>query len=178
MSKHTSCEFFPLNIALLTLSDSRSAAEDSSGDLLQQLASDAGHRVVQRQLLVHNRYQIRACVSQWIASDEVQVVIVNGGTGFAAGNCTPEALRPLFDQEVEGFGEHFRQLSFADIGSSSVQSRALAGLANGTLIFAVPGSGGACRQAWQALIAPQLDSRTGPCNFVAHVKNSPQPSCR
>lgn len=178
MSKHTSKEFFPLTIAVLTLSDSRTAADDSSGDLLQQLATSAGHRVVQRALLGHNRYAIRACVSTWIAGDDVQVVIVNGGTGFARGNCTPEALRPLFDSEVEGFGEQFRQLSFADIGSSSLQSRALAGLANGTLIFAIPGSGGACRQAWEALIAPQLDSRTGPCNFVAHVKNSPQPACR
>ncbi|MCA6063751.1 molybdenum cofactor biosynthesis protein B [Thalassolituus marinus] len=178
MRKHANREFFPLNIALLTLSDSRSAEQDSSGDLLQQLAGDAGHRVLQRSLLPHDRYQIRAQVSQWIASSDVQVIIINGGTGFAAGNCTPEAIRPLFDSEVEGFGEQFRQLSFADIGSSSMQSRALAGMANGTLLFAVPGSGGACRQAWEALIAPQLDGRTGPCNFVAHVKNSPQPACR
>ncbi|QQD23913.1 molybdenum cofactor biosynthesis protein B [Venatoribacter cucullus] len=178
MSKRQPAEFFPLNLAILTLSDSRTAATDSSGDALQQLAESAGHRVCERALLSHNRYAIRALVSQWIASERVQVVVLNGGTGFAAGNCTPEAIRPLFDTEVEGFGELFRQLSYADIGSSSLQSRALAGMANGTLLFAIPGSGGACRQAWEQLIAPQLDSRTGPCNFVAHIKNSPQPSCR
>lgn len=178
MSKLRTTEFFPLQLAVLTLSDSRTQADDSSGDCLQQLAEMAGHRVCERALLPHNRYQIRALVSEWIASDHIQVIILNGGTGFSAGNCTPEAIRPLFDTEVEGFGELFRQLSFADIGSSSLQSRALAGIANGTLIFAIPGSGGACRQAWEHLIAPQLDSRTGPCNFVAHIKNSPQPACR
>jgi len=178
MSKHTSKEFFRLNIAILTLSDHRTPAEDSSGNLLLALAQESGHTIRARALLKHNRYDIRACISDWIASQDIQVIIINGGTGFSEGNCTPEAIRPLFDAEVEGFGEQFRQLSFTDIGSSSMQSRALAGIANKTLIFAVPGSGGACRQAWEALIAPQLDSRTGPCNFVAHVKNSPVNTCR
>lgn len=177
MSKHKTREFYPLTLALLTLSDTRTAADDSSGNLLAGLITSAGHQLITRNLLPHNRYQIRAVLSRWIASDDIQVVLINGGTGFSQGNCTVEAITPLFDQTVEGFGEQFRQLSFADIGSSSMQSRAIAGLANGTLIFAMPGSGGACQQAWHALIAPQLDSRTGPCNFVAHIKNSPQKSC-
>ena len=177
MSDATKHPFFPLNIAILTLSDRRSSSEDSSGDLIVKLAQDDGHTVRARALLKHNRYDIRACVSSWIASQDIQVIIINGGTGFSPGNCTPAAICPLLDQEVEGFGEQFRQLSFADIGSSSLQSRALAGLANGTLIVALPGSPGACRLAWQSLIAPQIDSRTGPCNFVAHLKNSPVTVC-
>src|SRR5690606_35692629 len=142
------------------------------------LAETAGHRVCERALLPHNRYAIRELVSHWIASERVQVVVLNAGTGFAAGNCTPEAIRPLLDTAVEGFGELFRQLGYADIGSSTRQSRALAARANGTLLFPIPGAGGACRQAWEQLTAPELDSRTRPCNFGAHIKNSPQPSGR
>lgn len=169
--------FYPLNIAVLTVSDRHTAVTDSSGDLLQELASNVGHEIVQRSICGSNRYAIRALLSQWIASEDIQVVLVNGGTGFAQNNCTPEAICPLFDNEVEGFGEQFRALSFSDIGTSAMQSRALAGLANGTLIFVMPGSGNACRLAWEKLIAEQIDSRTGPCNFVAHIKNSPQTSC-
>lgn len=169
--------FYSLNIAVLTVSDRHTAATDSSGDLLQELASAAGHEIMQRSICGSNRYAIRAALSQWIASEDIQVVLINGGTGFAQNNCTPEAIRPLFDSEVEGFGEQFRALSFSDIGTSAMQSRALAGLANGTLIFAMPGSGSACRLAWEKLIAEQIDSRTGPCNFVAHIKNSLQTNC-
>ncbi|SEA25226.1 molybdenum cofactor biosynthesis protein B [Alkalimonas amylolytica] len=164
--------FMPLQLAILTVSDSRSRATDSSGDLLQQLAEQAGHRVLERALLPNNRYALRAQISQWIVSPAVQVVLVNGGTGFAANNCTVEALMPLFDQAIDGFGELFRQLSFQSIGSASLQSRACAGLANQTLMFAMPGSGSACELAWQQLIAPQLNAETGPCNFVPHLKSS------
>lgn len=121
-------------------------------------------------LVKDNRYRIRAVVSSWIASEDVQVVIVNGGTGFNSKNSTPEALVPLFDREIEGFGELFRMISYEEIGSANLQSRAVAGLANQTLIFAVPGSGGACQSAWERIIQDQLDARTRPCNFVSHVK--------
>ncbi|MDP4528479.1 molybdenum cofactor biosynthesis protein B [Alkalimonas delamerensis] len=169
--------FQSLQLAILTVSDSRSRANDSSGDLLQHRAERAGHQVPERALLPNNRYQLRAQISQWIASPAVQVVLVNGGTGFAAGNCTVEALTPLFDHPIDGFGELFRQLSFQRIGSASVQSRACAGLANQTLIFAMPGSGSACELAWQQLIEPQLNAATGPCNFVPHLKNSTAAGC-
>ena len=169
--------FQPLQLAILTVSDSRSRANDSSGDLLQQLAKQAGHQVLERAVLPNNRYALRAQISQWIASPTLQVILVNGGTGFAASNCTVEALTPLFDQPIDGFGELFRQLSFQSIGSASLQSRACAGLANQTLIFAMPGSGSACELAWQQLIAPQLNAATGPCNFVPHLKNSTATGC-
>lgn len=163
-------QFVPLSVALLTISDSRTASADSTGDWLAKALASEGHSLLSRTLCANNKYQIRAQVSEWIASKQIQVVLVNGGTGFAAGNCTVTALQPLFDQVVAGFGEQFRHLSFLDIGSSSMQSRAIAGLANGTLIFAMPGSGGAARLAWEKLIQPQLDARQGPCNFVAHLK--------
>lgn len=169
--------FYPLTIAVLTVSDSRNADNDSSGDLLCQLLQSAGHQVAERTLLPNNKYQIRAVLSQWIASDTIQVVLLNGGTGFAAGNCSVEAITPLLDDTVPGFGELFRQLSFNELGSAALQSGALAGLANGTLLFVMPGSGGACTLAMQQLILPQLDGRTGPCNFVAHVKNRSTNSC-
>lgn len=169
--------FYPLTIAVLTVSDSRNLDNDSSGDLLCQQLQNAGHQLAKRTLLPNNKYQIRAVLSQWIASDTVQVVLINGGTGFAAGNCSVEAIVPLLDDTVPGFGELFRQLSFNELGSAALQSGALAGLANGTLVFAMPGSGGACTLAMQQLILPQLDGRTGPCNFLAHLKNSPTSSC-
>lgn len=169
--------FYPLKIAVLTVSDSRNSNNDSSGELLSQMLLSADHQLVDRALLPNNKYQLRAKLSQWIASDNIQVVLINGGTGFQYTNCTVTALTPLLDTEVPGFGELFRQLSFNELGSAALQSGALAGLANGTLIFAMPGSGGACRLAMQQLILPQLDSKTGPCNFVAHVKNSQLKSC-
>lgn len=169
--------FYPLNIAVLTVSDSRTSENDSSGDLLCALLHNANHQLAARALVPNNKYQLRATLSQWIASDSIQVVLINGGTGFHHTNCTVEALLPLLDKPVTGFGELFRQLSFAELGSAAMQSGTIAGLANGTLIFAMPGSGAACTLAMQQLILPQLDSRTGPCNFVAHVKNSSSNRC-
>lgn len=169
--------FQPINLAIITVSDKHTPATDSSGDLLAGLAQHEGHYVSERLVLPHNRYLLRADISRLIASTQVQVVIVNGGTGFADHNVTIDAIKPLLDKEMLGFGEQFRHLSFLDIGSSSLQSQACAGLANGTLICAIPGSEGACELAWQALIAPQIDARVGPCNSVAHLKNSQQTAC-
>lgn len=165
-----SSEFIPANIAILTVTDRRTEAEDTSGQYLQEAAEQAGHHVVTRVLVKDNIYQIRALVSVWIASDEVQVVLINGGTGFTGGDHTPEALLPLLDRQVEGFGELFRTLSFEEIGTAAIQSRALAGMANQTVIFAMPGSTRACRTAWQRIIAEQLDARHRPCNFLPHLK--------
>ncbi|PPK50367.1 molybdenum cofactor biosynthesis protein B [Marinobacter persicus] len=170
MGKSDTSIFHPLTLAILTVSDRRTHEDDTSGDLLKNLATEAGHQVVERKLLPNNRYQLRACVSQWIAGNEVQVVLINGGTGFSEGNSTVEALQPLFDREVPGFGELFRQLSYQQLGSSALQSGAIGGLANQTLVIAVPGSGNACELAWHELIQPQLDSRTRPCSFYSHLK--------
>ncbi|WP_416261912.1 molybdenum cofactor biosynthesis protein B [Gibbsiella quercinecans] len=167
---HTSSEFIPLRIAVMTVSDRRSEAEDTSGDYLQQAAQETGHTVVARALVKDNVYQIRAQISLWIASDDVQAVLVNGGTGFTEQDNTPQALLPLFDREIEGFGELFRMVSYEEIGTATIQSRALAGIANRTVIFAVPGSTRACRTAWERVIEEQLDARHRPCNFQPHVK--------
>lgn len=169
MSK-LSGDFVALNVAVMTVSDNRDAANDTSGDYLREALSEAGHQVVDHAIVADNLYRIRATVSRWIASEDVQVVIINGGTGFNSKNSTPEALLPLFDREIEGFGELFRMISYEEIGSATLQSRAVAGMANETLIFAVPGSGNACRSAWERIIADQLDARTRPCNFVSHLK--------
>lgn len=158
--------FTPLAIAVLTISDTRTAADDSAGDLLAGLIETAGHRLVERALCRDDVYQLRAVVSRWIAAEEVRVILSTGGTGITGRDSTPEAVRPLFDKHIEGFGELMRQLSYAEIGASALQSRTLAGLANGTLIFCLPGSPGACRTAWDGILAPQLDSRTKPCNFA------------
>jgi len=163
-------EFTALNVAVLTVSDKHTAESDTSGNWLKAAASEAGHQVVDHVIVPDNRYRIRATVSRWIASSDVQVVLINGGTGFNSKNSTPEALLPLFDREIEGFGELFRMVSFEDIGTSTLQSRAVGGMANQTLIFAVPGSTGACQLAWERIICDQLDARTRPCNFVSHVK--------
>lgn len=165
-----STEFIPTRIAILTVSSRRGEEDDTSGHFLRDSALEAGHKVVAKAIVKENRYAIRAQVSVWIASDDVQVVLINGGTGFTEGDQAPEALLPLFDHEVEGFGELFRMLSFEEIGTSTLQSRALAGIANKTLIFAMPGSTKACRTAWDNIIAPQLDARTRPCNFHSHIK--------
>lgn len=167
MPNHTNFE--ALDIALLTVSDKHTADTDSTGDWLEHAVQQAGHRLSARGMTASNRYSIRARVSDWIANQSIQVVVVNGGTGFAAHNCTEVALKPLLDKEVVGFGELFRQLSFQSIGTASMQSQAFAGLANHTIIFAVPGSGGAAKLAWDELIASQLDARQGPCNFVPHL---------
>ena len=158
--------FIPLNLAVLTVSDTRSAANDASGDLLAALVGASGHHLWDRALVPDNRYRIRAQVSAWIAAEEVQVILTTGGTGVTGRDGTPEAIEPLFDKRLDGFGECFRALSFEEIGTSSMQSRAVAGVANGTYLFSVPGSPGACRLAFERLIAPQLDARTRPCNLA------------
>ncbi len=162
-------EFIPLKIAVLTVSDSRTAADDSSGDYLVSALTQAGHRLADRALCADNLFRIRAQVSQWIVDEAVQVVLINGGTGFNEQNRVPEAVGVLFERTVQGFGEMFRQLSFAEIKGSAMQSRALAGLANRTLICCLPGSTGACQLGWEQLIRDQLDARTRPCNFVSHL---------
>ncbi|HEI8504397.1 TPA: molybdenum cofactor biosynthesis protein B [Serratia marcescens] len=167
---HASSEFIPAHIAILTVSDSRGAAEDTSGQYLQEAAQEAGHQVVDRAIVKDDIYQIRARVSAWIADDNVQAVLITGGTGFTARDNTPEALLPLFDREVEGVGELFRMVSYEEIGTATIQSRALAGLANRTVIFAMPGSTRACRTAWERIIEEQLDARHRPCNFQPHLK--------
>lgn len=162
--------FIPLGIAVLTISDTRDLAEDTSGQFLVDAATAAGHELIDRAIVKDDIYAIRAVVSKWIAEENVNAIITTGGTGFAGRDSTPEAVAPLFDKTVEGFGEVFRAVSFEEIGSSTVQSRALAGLANRTVIFCVPGSTGACRTAWNSVIGDQLDSRHRPCNFVALLK--------
>jgi molybdopterin adenylyltransferase len=158
--------FLPLAIAVLTVSDSRTDADDTSGDYLREQAAAAGHRVVDKRICRDDIYQLRALFSRWIADDDVRVVISTGGTGITGRDSTPEAVLALFDKTIDGFGELFRQISYADIGASTVQSRAFAGIANGTLIFCLPGSTGACRTAWEGILREQLDSRTRPCNFA------------
>ena len=156
----------PLAIAVLTISDSRTPDNDTSGDLLVERLTGDGHLLASRDLIPDNVYQIRATVSNWIADDTTDVVLATGGTGFTGRDSTPEALLPLFDKTIEGFGELFRQISYGEIGSSTIQSRALAGLANATLIFAVPGSTNACATAWDHILQDQLDSTFRPCNFA------------
>lgn len=160
-------EFKPLDIAVLTLSDTRTAENDTSGDALVEMLKDAGHNLAARELCPDDVYRMRAIVAQWIADPGIDVVLTTGGTGFTGRDSTPEALGPLFDRPIDTFGELFRQLSYQEIGSSTVQSRCLAGLANKTLVFCVPGSTGACRTAWNGILKEQLDSRHKPCNFVA-----------
>jgi len=168
---HKEADFIALNIAVLTLSDSRTLATDTSGQFLEDALRAAGHRLAARELCKDDMYTSRAVVSAWIADPAIDVVISTGGTGLTRRDSTPEALRPLFDQTIEGFGELFRQLSFEEIGSSTVQSRALAGLANQTLVFCLPGSTGACRTGWQRILKAQLDSRHRPCNFAAQTRS-------
>ena len=158
--------FVPLNIAVLTVSDTRDEATDTSGALLRDMLLRDGHVCAAKRIVRDDRYLIRAVVSQWIADEAVQVVIATGGTGFTGRDITPDALLPLFDKPIEGFGELFRQISFTEIGTSTVQSRALGGIANGTLIFALPGSSNACRTGWEKLLRDQLDIRHKPCNFA------------
>ncbi|WP_216900576.1 molybdenum cofactor biosynthesis protein B [Synechococcus sp. CCY 9618] len=155
-----------LAIALLTVSDTRTLAEDPSGDALQQRLDVAGHRLLERTLVPDDRYRIRAEISRWIADPAVQVVISSGGTGLTGRDGTPEAVAPLLDKTIEGFGELFRVLSFETIGTSTLQSRALAGVANGTVVFVLPGSLDAVTTAWDRLIRAQLDTSTRPCNLV------------
>lgn len=161
--------FIPLNIAILTVSDTRTLDKDTSGKYLADSLTEAGHTLAERALTTDDIYQIRAKVSQWIADPSVHAIITTGGTGFYTRDQIPEALTPLFDKEVQGFGELFRALSKDEIGMSTLQSRAVAGMANNTAIFCLPGSSGACRTGWERIIKEQLDNRTRPCNFVPHL---------
>jgi molybdenum cofactor biosynthesis protein B len=155
-----------LNIAIATVSDTRTPETDTSGDLLAARALGSGHKVLARDLVKDDRYLLRAILSKWIADDQVQAILITGGTGLTARDVTVEAVRPLLDKEIDGFGELFRWLSYSDVGTSTIQSRALAGLANRTLIFCLPGSTRACELAWDKILQPQLDSRNKPCNFA------------
>ncbi len=159
-------QFKALNIAVLTVSDSRTEADDKSGNTLKTALLEAGHHCIDKAIVKDDIYQIRSQLSQWIANPEVDAVLSTGGTGVTGRDGTPEAVSPLLDKEIEGFGEMFRVLSYNDIKTSTLQSRALAGVANATYIFVMPGSPGACKTAWTSLISEQLDNRTRPCNLV------------
>jgi molybdenum cofactor biosynthesis protein B len=158
--------FIPLNVAVVTISDTRSPDNDGSGDYLASSLEQDGHRVVRRKIVKDDRYVLRAEFSALIADDDVSVVLSTGSTGLTGRDVAPEALEPLFDKAIEGFGELFRAASVTDIGAATIQSRAFAGLANGTVIFCMPGSPNACRTAWEEVIRPQLDARTRPCNLA------------
>jgi molybdenum cofactor biosynthesis protein B len=159
-------QFVPLDIAVLTVSDSRDESTDKSGKLLVDRLTAAGHRSAAKVIVPDDIYRIRAVVSGWIADPAIQAVITTGGTGVTGRDGTPEAVTPLLDKTIDGFGEVFRAISFQQIKTSTMQSRALAGVANGTYVFCVPGSSGACRTAWDDLISAQLDYRTRPCNLA------------
>ena len=162
----TERSFLPLAIAVLTISDTRTEATDTSGQLLAGRVQAAGHRLLEKRIVPDDIYRIRAVVSAWIADANVNVVVTTGGTGVTGRDGTPEAIQPLLDKEIQGFGEMFRALSYEDVKSSTLQSRALAGVANGTYVFCLPGSNGACALGWDKLIVHQLDYRTRPCNLV------------
>lgn len=159
-------EFISLNLAILTISDSRTEANDTSGKTLVDRAKEAGHSVVDKQIVADDIYQIRAVLSTWIADSDVHGVVTTGGTGVTGRDGTPEAIKPLLDKEIEGFGEMFRMISYDEIKTSALQSRAIAGVANATYIFCLPGSTGACRTGWDSIIKEQIDFRTSPCNLA------------
>lgn len=158
--------FKPLNIAVLTISDSRGEKDDKSGALLVKMLTDSGHQLAEKTIVRDDKYEIREVLSRWIVNPEIPVVLTTGGTGVTGRDGTPEAVAPLLDKVIDGFGETFRNLSYQTIGTSTLQSRALAGVANGTYVFCLPGSSGACKDAWSKLISAQLDYRTRPCNLV------------
>ncbi|RTZ65603.1 MAG: molybdenum cofactor biosynthesis protein B [Aquificaceae bacterium] len=159
-------QFKALNIAVLTVSDSRDEASDKSGNILVERLKNAGHLLADKQIVADDIYQLRATVSNWIANPDIHAVITTGGTGLTGRDVTPEALKILYDKEIEGFGEVFRMISYKLISTSTIQSRAIAGIANGTVIFSLPGSPGACKDGWDEIIEHQLDLRTKPCNLV------------
>lgn len=163
-------KFIPMNVAVLTVSDTRTIETDTSGQYLIDQLEEAGHTLAAREIVIDDIYLMRAIVSKWIADPDIHAIVSTGGTGFTGRDSTPEALTPLFDKVIDSFGELFRQVSYEDIGTSTLQSRALGGLANQTVIFCVPGSTGACRTAWQHILREQLDSRHQPCNFVPHTR--------
>jgi len=166
MAESAAKQFLPLRVAVLTVSDTRDEATDKSGALLVERLSSAGHELAEKAIVRDDVYAIRAIVSKWIADSKVEVVISTGGTGVTGRDGTPEAISVLLDKEIQGFGELFRAISFDEIGASSLQSRCLAGVANGTYIFCLPGSAHACATGWDKILAPQLDHRTRPCNFA------------
>ncbi|KRB49904.1 molybdenum cofactor biosynthesis protein B [Rhizobium sp. Root708] len=158
--------FIPVGIAVLTVSDTRTLADDRSGDTLAQRIADAGHRLVERAIVPDDRQSIAAQVSAWTVRKDIDVVITTGGTGFTGRDVTPEALEPIFEKRMDGFSEVFHRISYDKIGTSTIQSRATAGVANATFIFVLPGSPGACKDAWDGILKNQLDYRHMPCNFV------------
>ncbi len=160
-------ELIPVKVAVMTVSDSRTEENDTSGQALVDRLTEAGHILAEKCIVPDNVYQIREIISRWIADTDVDVMITTGGTGLTGRDITPEAIRPLLDKEIEGVGELFRLVSYEEIGTSTIASRALGGVANGTFVFCLPGSTGACRTGWDKVIGPQLDSRTRPCNVVA-----------
>ena len=166
MAKASADKLRSLAVAVLTVSDSRTEETDTSGHYLVSVLAEEGHRSVAKKIVPDDVYQIRAVLSAWIADSDIDAVLITGGTGFSGRDSTPEAVSPLFDKAIDGFGEVFRALSFEEIGSSTIQSRAVAGFANSTVIFCMPGSTGACKTAWNGLIREQLDSSHRPCNFV------------
>ena len=159
-------QFIPLNIAVLTISDTRSLADDKSGSTLADRLTAAGHKLVAREIVIDDVEAIRTVTKTWIADPGIDVVITTGGTGFTGRDVTPEAIEPLFEKRMDGFSVAFHMLSHAKIGTSTIQSRATAGVAGATFIFCLPGSPGACRDGWDGILAAQLDYRTRPCNFV------------
>lgn len=159
-------DFIAMDVAVLTVSDTRDRRSDLSGNYLQEQAEAAGHRCVERNMVNDDVYRIRAVVAEWCANRKARVILITGGTGLTGRDSTPEAVQVLFDKEIAGFGEVFRSLSMSQIGASTIQSRAIAGMCNACFIFVLPGSPGACRLGWEKIIAPQLDSRTKPCNLA------------
>lgn len=159
-------DFIPLSLAVMTISDTRTEADDKSGKLIQKLLLSAGHKLADKTIVPDDIYQIRKFLSAWIADEKINVIITTGGTGVTGRDGTPEAVAPLLDKEIEGFGEIFRAISYREIKTSSLQSRAIAGVANATYIFCLPGSSGACKTGWENIIKEQLDNRTSPCNLT------------
>lgn len=158
--------FLPVGIAVLTVSDTRSLADDKSGATLAARIEEAGHRLAAREIVTDDVEAIRSVVMKWSKDDGIDVVITTGGTGFTGRDVTPEALEPLFEKRMDGFSEVFHHISYDKIGTSTIQSRATGGVVNATFVFAIPGSPGACRDAWDHILKPQLDYRHMPCNFV------------
>jgi molybdenum cofactor biosynthesis protein B len=162
----TDAKFIPLRVAVITISDSRTPENDTSGDYLADSLQEAGHQVSHRKIVKDDKYVLRAEFSTLIANEDIDIIVSTGSTGLTGRDIAPEALEPLFDKVIEGFGELFRSASIPDIGAATIQSRAFAGLANATVIFCIPGSPGACRTGWEEVIRPQLDARTRPCNLA------------
>lgn len=165
-----SSEFLPVNAVVVTVSDTRTEQTDTSGKYLADSLRQAGHNVLDRHIVKDDTYKLRALVATLIADEQVQAILLTGGTGFTHRDNTVRAVTPLLDMSIDGFGEIFRYLSHAEIGSSTIQSRAFAGMSNGTIVFCMPGSTGACRTAWEGIVAQQLDSRHKPCHFVDKLK--------